>query len=338
MPLDHTAFPTIIDRIITLCDRPTLLAFRATSQAYRCRISKTVFAHAALLQLGSSYSLVLPCQAGPRPIDFLPLVDVSISTIDLYLDGAPTPRVVKFVGQLGNLRTLRRFGRGREVPIAPNVRSDTTVVDYISFWKKEKIYLVPAAARHILHLNWDGAHTTTTFSFPAVRLPHTTLSEVVIVIHRRQSVSSTTFSPFTALYTLVEALAVRILAGMTVTVVGLERLDPRQISVTASHTLGDATAAEEAFKDVLLKHLKNSTNHPLRTSAQGVTDAVSCVTMTDWRRSLGERRDVEGGWVMPRTFQPSFNHRRPSFNPNPNLPSFIPPYLTLPAQTWCIIS
>lgn len=312
MPLDHTSFPTVIDRILKHCDRPTLLAWRATSQAYRCRINKIVYGHVALVQAANGYSLVLPSQAGPRAIDFLPLVDVSISTLDLYLTAAPAPQLVKFIGQLGNLRTIRRFGHERECHFVATLRADTTVVDYISLWPKETISLVPGAVRHILHLNWNGEHTGTVFSIPfwVEMVVQSSQPEIVVVIHAPRSDLSKTLCPFTALYSLVEVLSPLTHKGARITIVGLERLSRRQISVTSSHKRGDAKGAEKAFKEALVKHLQNSNDHALRNFAQTVTAAVSCVPITDWRRSLGERCEVEGGWEMPRTFQVGLEMRQ----------------------------
>ncbi|KAL1412316.1 hypothetical protein Q8F55_000060 [Vanrija albida] len=208
MPIDHTAYPHILDAVLAHSDLATLLAFRATSRGLLSRVNATLLAHAALRPWPGDGSDAFVLTTPTAPARRLPFVPSAVRILDLVCDRAVPPGLA---GQL-SLHTLRRTGGAWAHPPPP---AETTV-DYVPcYGSKERVRLVLGTARAIVHLKYVHA-SVPTFD---VRV-EAALRHLVVVLWPPEA--ERVMDPVGAAAALVAALA-RLGQPLELTVVGFER-------------------------------------------------------------------------------------------------------------------
>ncbi|KAL1412283.1 hypothetical protein Q8F55_000027 [Vanrija albida] len=108
--IDHTAYPSIVDDVLAYTGVPALLAFRATSRAYKAQIDRQLWSHAVLVtratRSGASRLALLSAALPDEPIPYLPHL---VHTLDIATSVEPTPAQKE---AFTALRVVRRFGSG----------------------------------------------------------------------------------------------------------------------------------------------------------------------------------------------------------------------------------
>ncbi|WOO81825.1 uncharacterized protein LOC62_04G005343 [Vanrija pseudolonga] len=270
MPIDHTAYPHLIDTIVAQCDIPTLLAFRGTSRSFLARVNGVLLSHAALRPWpadGSSDAFVLTTI--PAPPRRLPFVPASVRTLELLSDRAVPPDLVR---QFTNLHTLRRRRSAYAFPSPP---ADTTVDFVPCYGSKERVRLnIPPAHRAVIHLKYVHA-TVPTFD---VRVD-VSLRELVVVFWPPEADRAK--DPVGAAASLAASLARAVdqwNRRLELTIVGLEQFGQRDHRDSPSEVPFFPFFRENRGIEVLFL-------------------GVRMVTLQEWWAEIGTRKDVEGVWV-----------------------------------------
>lgn len=169
--LDHTAYPDLIDTIVSNCTPETILAFCSTSKQYRKKLA-TWLSHSSFYREGNTnHRLTSKLPSAPASLPFVPaLVEVLDMDDDACwsrhanLHAARDPTLSAFT----SLRTIRRM----DVSTLNNddctcfgdtswrLPRPTTDVDFIqvdtlpSYDRCPMIRMGPATERYVLHIRW----------------------------------------------------------------------------------------------------------------------------------------------------------------------------------------
>lgn len=183
--IDHTAYPSIIDRIIAHASTQALFKLRLASTTVRTRVDAVLGRHALLGE--ASRGLYLPTQYrfNPGPTSWgLTTPPRLVRVLDVGHEILSTPDANEMLSPFTAVTTFRRFGH-QHAHNAPTPRLPTlpqTVVDFIPLLEYNPsdppplITLTPGA-RNIVHVRLDHQHAR---SFSVA--PHEGLERVHLVL------------------------------------------------------------------------------------------------------------------------------------------------------------
>lgn len=166
--LDHTAFPSLIDRILYHSSPPTLAAFSATCTTYRAKLAQQL-RHVSLAPDGGG-AYLYPVNPGIFTPRALPLVPALVHALDVPQSALDTPAIRALldtgITDAFDLRYLRRIGAptSQGVNFRLSTHADTLVhfldLDDWAFPLVDTGYVVSdmdlgmSRARHVIHLRW----------------------------------------------------------------------------------------------------------------------------------------------------------------------------------------
>lgn len=246
--IDHTAHPTIIDKIIAHSSPYT---WRGVSKAYTDRVTRPHLVHAELDAWPRdgeddgepTFQLIVADTRCGRPanVEFrLPFAPqyVEVLSIDFpsFLRSFKLPDEI--AAKFTSLRTIKRTGRSASRPDAvwPGVK---TYVDYFdagnSDTKANSILLPPGVEQYVLHLRWDREDEAADGS-GLIITNRASIKHLVLVVWPSMKPRVTTpegnRQPPACLLTAIQLSANVLRREGTVTVVGAERIHPDQLGIT----------------------------------------------------------------------------------------------------------
>lgn len=326
--LDHTAYPYLIDDIVSFAPAPSLLALRGTSKAFQDRVDALVLQHAVLefradgngpsMPHGGGTACLVPL--GPRvepvrasasrpqlkPVLWMPeaVVALDLWTIvstDKYPVGWDAPSPASFTA----LHTIRRAGRalGRDTRLRAR-----TVVDYASHpVPKGCLDIPPSCESYVLHLNWREGTGLDLFTGPhiearkGVKVDRYKLKKATIVLwpHGEAGVPQTltmngnvNLLAIAGIVDNASMLRRYLRRGATLTLVGLEKVYRWHVDPEERSTARGPDTFE-VFKANLRM------GFPTQAEFDAVVANIRSITLDEWYAELGEvRRKVEGQWPV----------------------------------------
>lgn len=310
--MDHTAFPDIIDTILSRADVDTLLQFRGTSKAYLDRCNRLLLAHVAVAWLpreavstdpalkrheytianGDGVFILTTLDPARRR---LPFITELVPTLDIVCCACPPPDLLE---RFTNLRTIRR--RSRSARMYVSLPRPVTVVDIIDLFAapKDTAWLVvppDTCAEYIVHLNpiarWRSI-TTPTSNAP----PYVCAAVVTLVLWPPRAPTSAIHDlDFVLLFIVLQGIFMRWHADapMSLTIVGMESyLPPRTRLRSGEQFLNDMA---EGYRAKWGRLPDLFTNTPRVRAA--LERGSRLISRKGWLLELGERRHVLGEWV-----------------------------------------
>ncbi|WOO81811.1 uncharacterized protein LOC62_04G005330 [Vanrija pseudolonga] len=309
MSLDHTAYPALIDTIISHAGVPALAALRATSKAFKSRIDAYLLAHAELYYFPVTRTapelrhavpgLTLPLNT-PIPVlselPRLPFAPEAVTTLDVVL---PLSVRRAIATAYSSLHTLRRLQCPLQEDEDDGFRPSHTLVDFVTLPVGHLAWcqLPPGVKRYIAHLKYDEYQGHGDYG-TEISEQVVSVREVVFVLCPTRKVDE----PPGPMEWLFQVLQNTVLdcdmdaEVFSVTLVGAERAFEPPEGEDAS------TAAHfDAIKDLLREYITRSLEADGPTSVEEFADdvlrALRLVTLDDWWAELGNRQEIEGVWM-----------------------------------------
>ncbi|KAL1412292.1 hypothetical protein Q8F55_000036 [Vanrija albida] len=329
MPLDHTAFPFIIDLVLSHCTPDTLLAFSSTCLRYRVRLADQL--HHSALDTDGGVACLRPVGLASAPA--LPVVPALVRVLDIHQSKLGFPEVTDAlaVGPQGGsfeVDLLRRIGT--PTPAGVNLGIEhfaDTLVQYINVedwdfpipfegFNNVHVELGTSRTRHILHLRWcddtplaqGEAHALAFASFnfehSSFNFEHSDEHEYVFVLHpwatgHRPSASSARALLLNIIWDEIHLMSDRFAARLTF--VGVEATD---LDVGS---LGDVEAVDERVPDLfrpfaasLEYYIDDEDYGPAEKNVAALRRVTRYLTMEEWRAELDDDEvRLVGEWVEP---------------------------------------
>ncbi|WOO81812.1 uncharacterized protein LOC62_04G005331 [Vanrija pseudolonga] len=321
--LDYSAHPHIIEDIVSYAPLSALISLRATCRGLRRLADARLFAHVQLQQVGTGRSqstfLTLPARTSLTPVSDVPRLPWSLGHIRaLDVDTAVTLRDGSH--KFPKLHTLRRVHNTEVVVIhLHDFEGVHTVIDCIAVPKSSTRYdvcftLPRHARRSILHISYPRLNTHS----PRISMaPYTSLvDDFTFVFWPPEDKLPHVWALEWQYDTIYYAVAY---AGTkyAVTVVGWEKVSPRLAD--AIELGGDVDAALEAERTAARDHFEQGVGSGRLLSAYQPAEMADLIcnnmrvlTLEDWHRELGDRRELEGEFIRLRQGDARAGRRRSS--------------------------
>lgn len=324
--LDHTAYPPIIDAILSHSSPDTLLAFTSTGKEYRAKLAVWL-SHSTFTGDRNVGHLVSNLPSAPSSLPLVPslvrILDIDNNTCWLEQGRKPYAPQDPTLAALTSLRTLRRLaGAAVTREVCYCVRDEWewdvcdcllshfelppahTVVDFLepdcppNPGVERHLCLRADTDRHIIHVGWGEDDDAGPESLPARHYLwsekiDTSHFEVVIVL-RPPSPGNRAATDRHALLVrnIVDELVGKWSAGhlrFALTIVGIEALD---LASPAS----DPDARRSEFAHLAHRRLSERAEHDITWCLRVLNERATFLALDEWRASLGDEVAVLGYW------------------------------------------
>lgn len=308
--LDYSAYPHILEDIVSYAPLSALISLRATCRSLQRLADTRLFAHVQLHRVGSGRSqsalLTLPSRTTLASTSSFPVLPWSFSHIrTLDVDTA-----VARAGEFPRLHTLRRV-HNTDVIHMQDFEGVHTVIDCLVVPKSHTRYdvcftLPQTARRSILHITypWLLAEPPRISMAPYASL----VDDFTFVFWPQENDPPHLWTLHWQCDMIYYAVAY---AGTkyTLTVVGWEKVSMEIIAVVEAG--GDVEEALEdqriAVRDYFQAGVASgrllSAYQPAEM-ADIIFNNMRIITLEDWHRELGDRRELEGEFVRLREGDP----------------------------------
>lgn len=330
--IDHTAYPYIIDQILSYSTDDAFLAFHSTNKHYRAKLA-TWLSHASYYRHGprdTTYRLVSKVARSPQPTFFIPaLVQVLDLDDDTCWSQHDNIHPVDDRAHLAftSLRIVRRFGAAALVTTPCNCSPQrpfsfpvpATMVDFVDLNTPAQMDLgsqvntVPVVTeRYILHLRWSSpvpiaqplpcwSHTPRldgrrrNLQFDIVLWPSVTT--VKPSPHRAVQVVSAILKDVDMYRTHLSTRT-----KIFVKIVGVEAVDLASTPIAEDDDDDDdellflPTGDIDDFALHVASHLRTRVHEDVYSSISQDLMRVDFVTLAAWHASLGDDKAVLGEW------------------------------------------
>ncbi|WOO81790.1 uncharacterized protein LOC62_04G005311 [Vanrija pseudolonga] len=309
--IDHTAHPYLLDLIISYAPLASLLQLRATSRGFRervrPRVERLLSRHLILTRTtsedgdGDGLALYPPSKGRADPRWHIGIVPSTLVVLDVDV-GEFVPHELATVTSTTSpaLRTLRRFNWPTSSIFNPFTIPSVslgTVVDFVDLSTHPPLgssapLVDSGVTRHVLHVRWDtNAYAPgslgTLLALPSVH--EFVLALWPFSVPKAPPPSTRVYVDLCCIFNSLIRAGERPL----VTVVGLEHVDPNQITeereVPFKRGCFDATVA--AFREELQAQVAL-----FRESGHAEEFAFECITFEEWHERLGDDKDDIGVW------------------------------------------
>lgn len=312
MSLDHTAYPALIDTIISHAGVEALAALRATSRTFKSLIDTHLLAHAELYYFPVTRTapelrhavpgLTLPVNTSipvSSSLPRLPFAPDVVTTLDIVLPlSVPQTTVAAYT----SLHTLRRLQCPLQEEEDDGFRPSATLVDFVTLPVGHLAWcqLPPGVERYVAHLKYDEYQGRGDYG-TEVSEQVVDVREVVFVLCPTRTVDE----PPGPMEWLFQVIQNTILdcdmdgEGFSVTLVGAERAFEPPEGEDAS-TAAHFDAIKALLRAYITRTLEADGSESVSDFADDVLCALRLVTLDQWWDELGDRREIEGVWMDPR--------------------------------------